>query len=52
MNVGFLEALKFDKFDCFVLHDVDLIPEHYKNYYMCDQHARHLSSAIDEMRYQ
>ncbi|XP_071101720.1 beta-1,4-galactosyltransferase 3-like isoform X1 [Haliotis cracherodii] len=51
MNVGFMEAMAYDKFDCFVLHDVDLIPEHDKNYYMCDQHARHLASAIDEMRY-
>lgn len=51
MNVGFKEALKEDQYDCFVFHDVDMIPENNKNLYLCDDHARHLSSAIDEMRY-
>ncbi|KAK6165277.1 hypothetical protein SNE40_022231 [Patella caerulea] len=51
MNIGYLEALKFGDFDCFVFHDADLLPENDQNLYMCDQHARHLSSAIDEMRY-
>ncbi|ESO84536.1 hypothetical protein LOTGIDRAFT_132073, partial [Lottia gigantea] len=51
MNIGYLEALKQNKFDCFVFHDADLLPEHNQNLYMCDQYARHLSSAIDEMRY-
>jgi len=27
MNVGFVEAMSLDKFDCFVFHDVDLLPE-------------------------
>jgi hypothetical protein len=27
MNIGFVEALKINDFDCFVLHDVDLVPE-------------------------
>lgn len=35
----------------FLLQDVDLLPETDKNIYLCDSHARHLSSAIDEMRY-
>ena len=52
MNIGYLEALKFDKFDCFVFQDADLLPETDKNLYMCDPHARHLASAINEMRYQ
>lgn len=52
MNIGYKEALKFDKFDCMVFQDVDLLPESDKNLYMCDQHARHLASAINEMRYQ
>lgn len=51
MNVGVNEALKVDHFDCFIFHDVDLIPEHDRNIYLCDNHVRHLASAIDEMRY-
>ena len=31
MNVGFLESLKFNKWDCFMLHDVDLLPMDEKN---------------------
>jgi hypothetical protein len=27
MNVGFKESLKFDNFDCYVFHDVDLLSE-------------------------
>ena len=27
MNIGFVEANKIDNFDCFVFHDVDLVPE-------------------------
>lgn len=51
MNVGYLEALQFEKFDCFVFQDADLLPETDKNLYMCDPHAHHLASAINEMRY-
>ncbi|XP_033761962.1 beta-1,4-galactosyltransferase 3-like [Pecten maximus] len=51
MNVGFYEAMKIGNFDCFVFHDVDLLPENDKNLYMCDDHLRQLSSAIDETRY-
>jgi hypothetical protein len=50
-NIGVVEALKLDTFDCFVFHDVDMLPEHDGNLYYCDQHAHHLSTAIDEMRY-
>jgi hypothetical protein len=36
-NIGYKEALKIHEFDCFVLHDVDLLPESLKNNYLCDQ---------------
>merc|ERR550532_1770504 len=51
LNIGVIEALKYQKFDCFVFQDVDLLPENDKNIYYCNDNARHLASAIDEMRY-
>ncbi|BFZ15665.1 hypothetical protein BsWGS_18704 [Bradybaena similaris] len=51
MNVGYLEALRLGQFDCMVFQDVDLLPEDNRNLYLCDEYARHLAPAIDEMRY-
>jgi len=47
LNVGFLEALKFYNFDCFVFHDVDHIPENDRNYYGCDGMPRHFTEQLD-----
>ena len=52
MNVGYTEANRLGDFDCLVFQDVDLLPEDDRNLYLCDGYARHLASAIDEMRYQ
>ncbi|CAF1390189.1 unnamed protein product, partial [Didymodactylos carnosus] len=53
MNIAFSEALKLhNTFDCFIFHDVDLIPEIDLNVYECESKApRHLSPAVDELRY-
>ena len=51
MNIGVNEARKVDNFDCFIFHDVDLIPENDKNIYECHSHPRHLCPAVDELRY-
>jgi len=51
MNIAFVEALKQYAFQCFVFHDVDLIPEDDRNMYSCPQQPRHMSVAIDEMGY-
>ncbi|XP_069746119.1 beta-1,4-galactosyltransferase 4-like [Narcine bancroftii] len=40
-NVGFLEAMKERKWDCFIFHDVDLIPENDFNLYHCDYQPKH-----------
>jgi len=39
-NIGFLESIKdsVNKWNCFFIHDVDLIPENNFNYYKCDEH--------------
>ncbi|XP_076204912.1 beta-1,4-galactosyltransferase 4 isoform X2 [Aptenodytes patagonicus] len=42
LNVGYLEALKDANWDCFIFHDVDLVPENDFNIYMCDRQPKHL----------
>ncbi|KAF5401486.1 N-acetyllactosaminide 3-alpha-galactosyltransferase [Paragonimus heterotremus] len=52
LNIGVREALRQQpNTDCFIFHDVDLLPENSANVYMCDQHLRQLSSGIDEFRF-
>lgn len=47
LNVGFLEAKKIRKFDCFIFHDVDLLPLDDRILYTCAKHPRHLAVAVD-----
>ncbi|KAI1902689.1 hypothetical protein AGOR_G00018600 [Albula goreensis] len=42
LNVGYLEALKDHSWDCFIFHDVDLVPENDNNLYTCEQQPKHL----------
>ncbi|XP_011302326.1 beta-1,4-N-acetylgalactosaminyltransferase bre-4 [Fopius arisanus] len=51
MNVGYVEALKEREFDCFIFHDVDLLPENDRNLYTCPEQPRHMSVAIDKFKY-
>ncbi|CAF0846364.1 unnamed protein product [Adineta ricciae] len=51
MNAAFLYASSEYDFQCFVFHDVDLIPEDDRNMYSCPIFPRHMSVAIDEMNY-
>ncbi|GAB1605538.1 beta-1,4-N-acetylgalactosaminyltransferase bre-4-like, partial [Argonauta hians] len=51
MNVGFLEAIKLHKYNCFIFHDVDLIPENDKNIYNCEGSPKHLSVAVSTFQY-
>ncbi|KAL8574227.1 hypothetical protein ACOMHN_038819 [Nucella lapillus] len=50
-NIGFKEALKMDNFTCFIFHDVDLLPEDDRNFYTCSEQPRHMSVAVDKMKY-
>ncbi|XP_007647949.1 beta-1,4-galactosyltransferase 4 isoform X2 [Cricetulus griseus] len=42
LNVGYLEALKEQNWDCFIFHDVDLVPENDFNLYTCGDQPKHL----------
>lgn len=50
-NVGFKEALNMDSWQCFVFHDVDLLPEDDRNLYTCPDQPRHMSVAVDKFKY-
>ena len=52
MNVGYLEAHKVGHFDCYVFHDVDLIPEDLTNIYACTERPRHLVATRSVTSYQ
>jgi hypothetical protein len=40
MNAGFMESLRNgEKYDCYIFHDVDLLPESNRNIYSCDTSA-------------
>lgn len=51
MNVGFVEAMKLYDWQCFIFHDVDLLPEDDRNIYSCPEQPRHMSVAIDKFQY-
>lgn len=51
LNVGYLEALGSYDYQCFIFHDVDLIPEDDRNLYTCPEQPRHMSVAINSMNY-
>ncbi|XP_055892050.1 beta-1,4-galactosyltransferase 4-like [Biomphalaria glabrata] len=51
LNIGYLEALKLGQFDCFIFHDVDLVPLNDKNLYRCGDNPRHFSVAINKFSY-
>jgi len=53
LNIGYVEALKYDNYDCVIFHDVDLLAEDDRNLYMYPkgQKAKHMSVTIDKMDY-
>ena len=44
MNVGYLQAKRQDNYDCFIFHDVDLIPLNDKLMYTCRPSPNHMSA--------
>eukprot|EP00088_Acartia_fossae_P012557 TRINITY_DN16472_c0_g1_i10.p1 TRINITY_DN16472_c0_g1~~TRINITY_DN16472_c0_g1_i10.p1 ORF type:complete len:367 (-),score=51.58 TRINITY_DN16472_c0_g1_i10:446-1546(-) len=51
MNVGAAEAIKQYDYQCFIFHDVDLMPEDDRNLYTCPIQPRHMSVSIDKFQY-
>lgn len=51
LNVGVIEALKFDNYTCFIFHDVDLIPLNDHNLYRCGKNPIHLAVAMNKFKY-
>jgi hypothetical protein len=53
MNIGFKEAQFLESFQCFIFHDIDLLPEHDGNLYACPVNGkpRHMAFSIDIFEY-
>lgn len=51
LNVGYVEALKERHWDCFIFHDIDLLPLDDRNLYNCPDQPRHMSVAVDVFKY-
>ena len=45
MNSAFLESSYFGEFNCFIFHDVDMLPENGNLNYQCQDVPLHLSTA-------
>lgn len=52
MNVGFLEAQLSAEYDCYIFHDVDMLPETDFNFYTCSNLPRHVGSHLDKFNYE
>ncbi|TPP56476.1 N-acetyllactosaminide 3-alpha-galactosyltransferase [Fasciola gigantica] len=50
-NVGFRESSRIAEFDCFIFHDVDLLPEDDRLPYRCGKEPIHLSVSVDALNY-
>ncbi|XGW05305.1 hypothetical protein V3C99_016015 [Haemonchus contortus] len=52
LNVGYVEANKMYDWQCYVFHDVDLLPEDDRNLHVCpDKNPRHMAVAINKFNY-
>ncbi|XP_013200975.2 beta-1,4-N-acetylgalactosaminyltransferase bre-4 [Amyelois transitella] len=54
MNVGYAESQKQKAggWQCFIFHDIDLLPLDLRNMYSCPRQPRHMSASIDKLNFQ
>lgn len=51
-NVGYVEAMKRQKWDCFIFHDIDTIPMDDRNMYDCPRiNPRHMAVDVDKFNF-
>lgn len=52
MNSAFtIVRSRYPAYNCFVFHDVDMVPEDDRNLYVCQDQPRHLSPAVGKFNY-
>ena len=51
MNSAFVEIGARGPFDCYIFHDVDMLPEDDRNIYACAKTPRHLGAYIKKYDY-
>jgi len=51
MNAGFMEVRSRSAFDCYIFHDVDMLPEDDRNIYSCSKSPRHVGAYINKWNY-
>lgn len=47
LNIGFLESTALYDYQCFIFHDVDLVPADDRNIYNCPEQPRHMAVWVD-----
>ncbi|CAC5366930.1 Beta-1,4-N-acetylgalactosaminyltransferase bre-4,Beta-N-acetyl-D-glucosaminide beta-1,4-N-acetylglucosaminyl-transferase,Beta-1,4-galactosyltransferase 5,Beta-1,4-galactosyltransferase 1 [Mytilus coruscus] len=50
-NAGFKYAMAKDRYDCVVLHDVDIIAEDDRNFFTCGYYPKHLAVNVEQFNY-
>ncbi|XP_063415976.1 beta-1,4-galactosyltransferase 6-like [Mytilus trossulus] len=50
-NIGFKEAMSDMEFDCIVVHDVDVLPEDDRNFYICSDNPIHMAVKVEQFGY-
>ncbi|KAH7957613.1 hypothetical protein HPB52_020782 [Rhipicephalus sanguineus] len=46
-NIGYVEATALYDYQCFVFHDVDMVPVDDRNVYTCPEQPRHMSVNVN-----